>query len=57
VNSLKAGVRRGYTVGANTVMHAEAISETGGGQEVDNMPPVQGINCIIALQGLFPSRN
>ena len=57
VNSLKTSVRRGYTAGANTVMHADAISNTGGGQEVNNMPPVHGINCIIALEGLFPSRN
>jgi microcystin-dependent protein len=57
VNSLKAGVRRGYTAEANTIMHSDVISNTGGGQAVNNIPPVQGINCIIALQGIFPPRN
>ena len=33
-------------------------TETAGGdQPHDNMPPFQAVNFIIALQGVFPSRN
>jgi len=38
-------------------MHPTAISNTGGGQSHDNMPPYLTINCIIAKTGVFPSRN
>jgi len=30
---------------------------TGGGQQVNNLQPSTVLNCIIALQGIFPSRN
>lgn len=33
------------------------LANTGGGQGVNNVAPVQGLNYIICLQGLFPSRN
>jgi len=32
-------------------------ADTGGGQSHNNMPPFQCVNFIIALQGIFPSRN
>jgi microcystin-dependent protein len=40
-----------------TAMAASAIGATGGGQPHDNMPPYLVLNYIIALQGIFPSRN
>ncbi len=47
------------------VMHADSvvgggtmtIGDTGNGQGHDNMPPVGCINFIIALEGIYPSRN
>jgi len=33
------------------------IQNTGGGQPVPNRPPYLGLNYIIAIQGIFPSRN
>ena len=33
------------------------VSSTGSGQAVNNMPPFQVIRFVIALAGLFPSRN
>lgn len=33
------------------------LGNTGGGQSIDNMQPYQTLNYIIALTGLFPSRN
>lgn len=43
---------------ANLVnMHSGSIANAGGGQAHNNMQPFQTINFIIALQGLFPSRN
>ncbi len=38
-------------------MAATAVGDTGGGQPHDNMAPFQVLNFIIALQGVFPSRN
>jgi microcystin-dependent protein len=42
---------------ANVDMDASAIAATGGGQAHNNMPPYLVLHCIIALQGIFPSRN
>ncbi|MGF1728814.1 phage tail protein [Photobacterium kasasachensis] len=38
-------------------MASDAISSAGGNQAHNNMQPVQVINFIIALEGLFPPRN
>jgi microcystin-dependent protein len=40
-----------------TDMNSAAILADGGGQSHDNMMPWLGIYFIIALQGIFPSRN
>jgi microcystin-dependent protein len=42
---------------ANARFASTAISNTGIGQTHDNVMPYQVINFIIALNGLFPSRN
>lgn len=36
---------------------AQAISNTGGGVPVSNVQPFECVNYIIALEGIFPSRN
>jgi len=41
------------TMKANTV----TVSTSGGSQAHENMPPYLAVNYIIALQGLYPSRN
>lgn len=49
-----------YQTGApDTDMSADAISPApvGAGQAFNNMPPYQAVNFIIALEGVFPSRN
>lgn len=52
------GRTRMYDSGdANADMDASAITSTGGGQSHNNMQPYNTLNCIIALQGVFPSRN
>jgi len=38
-------------------MDADALSSTGGGGAHTNRQPYLGLNFIIALQGLYPSRN
>jgi microcystin-dependent protein len=44
--------------GANNVaMSPSALSSVGGSQPHNNMPPYLVLNFIIALQGIFPSRN
>jgi microcystin-dependent protein len=42
---------------ADTNLSAESITNEGGSQSHNNMPPYQGVNFIIALVGVFPSRN
>ncbi|GAB5495172.1 MAG: tail fiber protein [Phycisphaerales bacterium] len=37
--------------------HNSTIGHTGGGQAHDNMPPYGTVRYIIALQGVYPSRN
>lgn len=49
-----------YGTGRNTpdvTLHADSIGDTGGTQPHDNMQPSLGLNFIIALQGIFPSRS
>ena len=42
---------------ADATFDPGCVSQTGGGQPHDNMPPYKCINYIIALQGTFPSRS
>ncbi len=46
-----------YGNSPNGQMHPSAIQSTGGGQAHENMQPYLVLNFIIALQGIFPSRN
>lgn len=57
-----ASKRRGgtdtYHTSGNIPLAASSVSETtGGNQPHDNIQPSLGLNFIIALQGIFPSRN
>ncbi len=47
----------GYSNGAANVSMGTSISNTGGSQAHNNMQPSLGMNYIIALQGIFPSRS
>jgi microcystin-dependent protein len=42
---------------SNAAMSPNTISSTGGNQPHENMSPYLVLNFIIALQGIFPSRN
>lgn len=46
-----------YGQGPTTAMSANAVAGAGGGQPHNNMMPYGTLNCIIALQGIFPPRN
>jgi microcystin-dependent protein len=46
-----------YSTAANSTMAPQAVTNTGGGQAHNNMSPYLVLNFIIALQGIFPSRN
>ena len=54
-NLLAASDDRNYVSDAGSAMGA--AGNTGGGQAVNNMQPYQTVNFIIALQGIYPSRN
>ncbi|MCW2495941.1 tail fiber protein [Jatrophihabitans sp.] len=46
-----------YAPTANTTLAPAVIGTTGGGQPHENLPPYLVLNVVIALQGIFPSRN
>lgn len=46
-----------YGTLSNAQMATDSVGATGGGQPHSNMPPYLVLNYIIALQGVFPSRN
>ncbi len=46
-----------YGSGTLTDMDGSALENSGGNQPHDNMPPYLNIKCLIAVQGIFPSRN
>ncbi len=47
-----------YTPLANPVaINASTVQKTGGSQPHENRQPFLTLNCIIALQGIFPSQN
>ena len=52
-----SGVPQYGTGAPNAAMAAGAIANAGGGQPHENRPPFLGLNYIIALEGIFPSRN
>jgi microcystin-dependent protein len=41
----------------STIMNADMLADTGGGQPHDNIQPYVAVNFCIALAGIFPSRN
>jgi microcystin-dependent protein len=47
---------RHYSLEPDVDMHDETIQASGGDQAHDNMPPYVGVNFIIALVGIYPSR-
>ena len=46
-----------YAAAGDTTMSTGALGSAGGSQAHPNMPPYQVLNVIIALVGIFPSRN
>lgn len=54
----RGGINRYASPAAgDTVMAPQAVSPAGGGQPHSNMQPYLVLNWLIALQGIFPSRN
>ena len=56
-DNVYAHVRRGYSAGqADTTMSSDAIGSSGASQALETPPPFLTLNCIIATQGIYPSR-
>ncbi len=47
----------GYAGNPNTTLNQASITNSGGSQPHNNMSPYLVLNFVIALQGIFPSRN
>jgi microcystin-dependent protein len=56
-NAWAASTDNPYAASANTTMSAGAAGQAGGSQPHNNLPPYLVLNFIIALAGIFPSRN
>jgi microcystin-dependent protein len=59
-NAFLAPVNNTYTSPASgglTTLHPSSVTSVGGSQPHNNMMPYLALNFIIALQGIFPSRN
>lgn len=56
-NTWGASAQNPYAKAANTTMSPAALAPAGGSQPHNNMPPYLVLNFIIALQGIFPSRD
>ncbi len=46
-----------YGASTDTTMHPAVVGAVGGGQPHSNMQPYTVLNYVIALSGIFPSRN
>jgi microcystin-dependent protein len=46
-----------FGTGSDATMAAVSLANTGGSQPHNNLQPYAAVNFIIALQGIFPSRN
>ena len=53
----KVGRLRVFANSPDSDMGVSSIASTGGSQSHNNMQPYTTLSCIIALQGVFPSRN
>jgi microcystin-dependent protein len=56
-NNFWAALGASYGAVPNDTMNPQTVTATGGSQAHDNMSPYLVLNFIIALQGIFPSRN
>ncbi len=53
----RGGINRYAPAGNDVVMAPSSLASTGGNQPHANMQPFTVLNWVIALQGIFPSRN
>ena len=51
------GTSLNYSPASNTTMNGAMIAPNSGGQAHENRQPFLAVNFIIALQGIYPSRN
>jgi microcystin-dependent protein len=56
-NTWASSTRNPYGTTPNTTLSPNALGTTGSSQPHNNMPPYLVLNFVIALQGIFPSRN
>lgn len=57
LNAFAANDSVAYSNGGGAQMNSNIVGNVGGSQPHNNMPPYLVLNFVIALQGVFPSRN
>jgi microcystin-dependent protein len=56
-NTWAVSTKNPYSTTPNTTLSPATASMTGGSQSHNNMPPYLTLNFVIALNGIFPTRN
>ena len=56
-NAFATSAQNPFATSANANMNANALTQVGGNQPHNNMPPFLVINFVIAIEGIFPSRS
>lgn len=57
LNAFAASDSVAYSSGGGSTMNPGIVSNVGGSQPHNNMPPYLVLNFVISLQGIFPSRS
>jgi microcystin-dependent protein len=56
-NAFATSAQNPYAASGGATMNANSLTQVGGGQPHNNLPPYLVLNFVIAMQGIFPSRS
>jgi microcystin-dependent protein len=56
-NASATSAQNPYATSPNAAMNANSLTQVGGSQPHNNLPPYLVMNFVIAMQGIFPSRS
>lgn len=56
-NAFATSAQNPFSTTTNATMNANSLTQSGGSQPHNNMPPYLVLNFVIAMQGIYPSRS